>query len=172
MYWFVADEHFFHKNIIKYSKRPFKNLDEMHEKMISNHNSVVNKKDIVVHGGDFSFGNKEETWKIINQLNGTHFFIQGDHDYWMGMKPQYDFLWKKAIETIPIMVSHYMMKSWWRSHYNSWNLHGHHHGSMKNLTEGKQYDIGVDNNNYYPVSFVQLKEIMKEKPDNFNLVKK
>ena len=34
------------------------------------------------------------------------------------------------------------------------------------------YNIGVDNNNFYPVSFDELVEIMKNQPDNFNLIKK
>ncbi len=37
--------------------------------------------------------------------------------------------------------------------------------------EGKQYDVGVDCNNFYPVSFVQIVEIMKTKEDNFNFIK-
>jgi hypothetical protein len=37
---------------------------------------------------------------------------------------------------------------------------------------GKQWDVGVDNNDFYPVSLPQLKEIMKTREDNFNLVKK
>jgi calcineurin-like phosphoesterase family protein len=62
------------------------------------------------------------------------------------------------------------MRVWPRSHYNSWQLYGHSHGRLEPV--GKQWDVGVDNNNFYPVSFDQLVEIMKNRPDNFNLVKK
>jgi calcineurin-like phosphoesterase family protein len=58
------------------------------------------------------------------------------------------------------------MAAWPRSHYNSWQLFGHSHG--KRWTQGKQHDVGVDNNNYYPVSFDRIVEIMKERPDNPN----
>ena len=44
--------------------------------------------------------------------------------------------------------------------------------SWKIRTSWKTRDVGVDNNNFYPVSFDQLVEIMKNRPDNFNLVKK
>ena len=56
MYWFMSDEHFYHFNVIKYSNRPFKDLNHMHESLISNHNLVVGKNDQVIHAGDFSFG--------------------------------------------------------------------------------------------------------------------
>jgi calcineurin-like phosphoesterase family protein len=62
------------------------------------------------------------------------------------------------------------MRTWARSHYNSWQLYGHSHGKLEPI--GKQWDIGVDNNNYYPVSFDQITEIMKTRPDNPNLIKR
>jgi calcineurin-like phosphoesterase family protein len=73
------------------------------------------------------------------------------------------------IEKQLIIVDHYAMRRWSRSHYNSWQLFGHSHGKLE--PSGKQWDIGVDNNNFYPVSFNQLKKIMKERPDNENLVR-
>jgi calcineurin-like phosphoesterase family protein len=40
------------------------------------------------------------------------------------------------------------MRVWPRSHHNSWQLYGHSHGKL--LPIGKQWDIGVDNNDFYP----------------------
>ena len=62
------------------------------------------------------------------------------------------------------------MKTWAKSHYNSWQLFGHSHGELKGV--GKQMDIGVDTHNFYPYSFNEIKRIMSKKEDNFNLVKK
>ena len=76
---------------------------------------------------------------------------------------------KKLGKGHPLTVCHYCMLTWQASHYNSWQLFGHSHGRLqKDL--GKQYDIGVDNNNFYPISYDQVKEIMKNRPDNFNCV--
>lgn len=62
------------------------------------------------------------------------------------------------------------MKVWVRSHYNSFQLYGHSHGNLP--TEGKQYDVGVDNNNFFPVSLDKIIEIMRKKPCNFNLIRR
>jgi calcineurin-like phosphoesterase family protein len=67
-----------------------------------------------------------------------------------------------------IVLCHYAMRVWPRSHYNSIQLHGHSHGRL--LPIGKQWDVGVDNNNYHPVPFDQIIEIMSVREDNFNLV--
>jgi calcineurin-like phosphoesterase family protein len=39
--FFSSDYHFYHKNVIKYCNRPFNNVEEMNEKIISNHNKLV-----------------------------------------------------------------------------------------------------------------------------------
>lgn len=61
------------------------------------------------------------------------------------------------------------MIRWPRGHYGSWQLFGHVHGGHVPIV-GKQYDIGVDNNDYYPVSFKNIKEIMDSLPQNKGLV--
>jgi len=60
------------------------------------------------------------------------------------------------------------MRVWNRSHFNSWQLYAHSHGGLRPI--GKQYDIGVDGDNYYPVSFDKLRTIMDKKQNNFNYI--
>ena len=79
-------------------------------------------------------------------------------------------IWEDKIEGQYIVICHYAMKTWAKSHYNSWQLFGHSHGELKGV--GKQMDIGVDTHNFYPYSFNEIKRIMSKKEDNFNLVKK
>lgn len=63
-------------------------------------------------------------------------------------------------------ISHYPHMFWQRGAYH---LHGHTHGGP--LTNGSEvvpyhsmrYDIGVDNNNFTPVSFEELKQIFLNK---------
>ncbi|MCP3686207.1 MAG: phosphoesterase [bacterium] len=167
MYFFTSDEHYGHKNIIKYCNRPYEKVEEMDQDIIDKHNAVVGEKDTVVHAGDFTLANKEYAGKCIEQLNGSHVFLQGSHDSWLGKKHPLQ-IWEKKIEGQKVVVCHYAMRTWPTSHYNTWQLYGHSHGML--LPVGKQWDIGVDNNKFYPVSFEQLKQIMKQRPDNVNLV--
>jgi calcineurin-like phosphoesterase family protein len=165
-YWFTADEHYGHTKVISFNDRPFDSIEDMDEALIANHNGVVSKYDITIHAGDFCWLNKKEDVykKYINRLKGNHFMLVGSHDHWLPKSARY--IWRKRIEGNLIIVCHYAMRTWECSHYNSWQLHGHSHGRLESI--GKQYDIGVDNNNYYPVSFDEICGIMADKPDNFN----
>lgn len=164
MYFFTADEHYGHKKIIQYCNRPFNSIEEMDQEIIKRHNSVVGRSDVVIHAGDFCWANKKtKAMEYIEKLNGNHVFLKGSHDHWISDSTKY--VWRKTIEGQFVMVCHYCMRTWERSHYNSWMLFGHSHGRLEPI--GKQHDIGVDNNDFYPISFKELKEIMDKKPDNF-----
>lgn len=166
MYYFTADEHFNHTNIIKYCNRPFSSVEEMNNEIIRRFNSVVGVNDITIHAGDFCWGNKGVAINFTKQLAGNHIFLKGCHDHWLPDSVKY--IWRKKIDGQFVVVCHYAMRTWWTSHYNSWQLYGHSHGRLDPV--GKQWDIGVDNNSFYPVSWDQIKMIMKDRPDNFNYV--
>jgi calcineurin-like phosphoesterase family protein len=165
MYFFTGDEHYWHKNIITYCNRPFSSVEEMNERMIYNSNSAVKEGDIVIHAGDFALCSEEEAGKIIKRLNGRHVFLNGDHDRWMGKKRSWDIRYYK-MENESIIVCHYCMRTWFKSHYNSWHLYAHSHGTLPSI--GKSHDIGVDNNSFLPLSFPKIVELMKSKPNNPN----
>lgn len=181
-FFFTADEHYHHwtdsdRNIIKYCDRPFGSIEEMHQTLILNHNDVVSNKDITIHVGDFSFGSKAKAMEIVRQLNGSHVFVRGSHDKWLGKLPKSEgalhyagYLWERLIDGNYIVACHYAMRTWPGSHYNSWQVYGHSHGRLEPI--GRQWDVGVDNNNFYPLSYEQLAEIMHKRPDNFNYVGK
>ncbi len=78
--WWTSDQHFGHKNIIKYCERPFATVEEMDFTMITNWNAVVGLDDTVMCVGDFSFRDRNATQKIIESLNGTKVLILGNHD--------------------------------------------------------------------------------------------
>jgi len=177
MYWFTADEHYRHRNLIekKYTDRPFQSIEENDAMLIANHNSVVGENDITIHAGDFTLWKKVAGIykEYINKLNGKHIFLMGSHDYWLKGKNN-DQIWEKNIfvngKKYYFVVCHYNMRTWAKSHYNSFQLYGHSHGRLE--PTGKQHDIGVDNNDYYPVSATQIIDIMKTRDDNFNLIRK
>jgi calcineurin-like phosphoesterase family protein len=105
MIYFTSDQHYSHKNVIKYCKRPFTRhavpidpntpppfsekeklaaleLDvlEMNEELVKRHNETVSPSDTVYHLGDFSLS-KYAVRKYLPRLKGTHYLIQGNHDY-------------------------------------------------------------------------------------------
>ena len=157
--WFTADEHYGHTNIIRFCNRPFTDVKEMNEVLIRNHNEVVQDKDLVYHIGDFALLTYRDAIEIRAQLRGRHVFIRGSHDRWSNDVLPY--LWEGKIEDQYIVLCHYAMRVWPRSHYGSWQLYGHSHGKLN--PANRQYDVGVDNNNFYPVSFSQIKAIMETK---------
>ena len=156
MYFFVADEHYFHqskknshKGVIHYCERPVKNLDEMHDLLITNHNEIVTPNDTTVHLGDFSFGTKEQTGDVIKKLNGNHIFIRGCHDRWLKKSSPSRYI--RKINNIIFHGEHYPLRSWFASYHGfSINVHGHCHGRMEPLP--RQWDVGVDNNRFFPSS--------------------
>jgi calcineurin-like phosphoesterase family protein len=80
-YWFTADLHLGHTNIIDFCDRPFKNTTYMNEALIRNWNARVKTGDIVFHLGDFGHGtSRTDITKFIQRLNGNKIFIQGNHD--------------------------------------------------------------------------------------------
>ena len=141
--------------------------EEMDEAIIERHNSVIKKDDEVIHLGDFTLEKRSIANAYLEKLNGNHVFIAGSHDRWLPKTAPY--LWQETIRGQSIIACHYAMRVWPKSHHNSWQVYGHSHGLLD--SQGKQWDVGVDNNDFYPVSFEELVEIMKKQPDNFNLVR-
>lgn len=171
MYFFTSDEHYGHNKPFIYESRGFNNIKDHDEALIEFHNSVIGNNDIVIHAGDFSLipSYNIVREKYVDRLNGKHIFLKGSHDRWL-KNSGFHQIWEKSIEKQFVVVCHYSMRTWHRSHYNSWQLFGHSHGKLDPV--GKQHDIGVDNNNLYPVSWDEIKAIISIRPDNFNLVKK
>lgn len=75
----ISDHHFFHNNIIKYTRNQFHSIEEMHAYIINKHNEVISKDDVVLFLGDFSF-KSSEIKEILEQLNGHKYLVLGNHD--------------------------------------------------------------------------------------------
>jgi len=169
MLYFTADEHYGHDNIRKYSNRPFASVGEMDEELIRRHNEVVTDNDVTIHVGDFTLIHDASTVhkNYVVRLRGKHVFLRGSHDRWLQKNALS--IWEDRIEGQVVVACHYALRVWPRSHYGSWDLYGHSHGRLPPI--GKQHDVGVDNNDYRPVSFEKLKEIMATREDNPNLIR-
>ena len=152
----VADLHFGHKNMIKFSKKSrgwFNDVNHMNETIISNWNNVVGKNDLVYLLGDISHTIKgKETRKLLEQLNGRIILIKGNHDKQKDINKYKDLLeeidnYKEIIyryenKDYHIILSHYPYGSWNRSLHGSIMCHGHSHGRY--IAKGKIFDVGLD----------------------------
>lgn len=67
-----------------------------------------------------------------------------------------------------ITLCHYAMRVWNKSHFNAWQLYGHSHGTLPSA--GKQHDVGIDANEFFPVSMENIECMMSDKPDNFDYI--
>ena len=171
-FWFTADWHAGHTNIIKYCNRPFKEAGEMDETLLRNYNEVVSEGDIVFFLGDLTF--KIDIAKsLLERMKGDIVYVFGNHDTKIltvleGRCESVHRLLDIEVEDQPITLCHYAMRVWNKSHFDSWQLFGHSHGRLK--PAGKQWDVGVDNNNFKPISFEEIKTLMDKQPHNSDYI--
>lgn len=152
--WFASDLHLGHANIIKYSKRPFKSVDEHDRILIENWNTYVSPRDTVYYLGDFAYKNKEAAIKYRERLAGQIFFIEGNHDS-VAEQMKNQFGWYKEVYTlktetprlgkVEVFMSHYAHRVWNKSHHGRWHLYGHSHASLPDDPNSLSFDVGVDN---------------------------
>lgn len=173
--WFTSDTHYGHRNIIKYCNRPFANVDEMNEAMISNWNSVVGVNDHVYHIGDVTFEkDKAKGAAMLSRLRGKKFIVWGNHDRGMqDVITDAGFTDCGSMHTVHIelegakyqraVLCHYAMRVWDRSHFGDWNLYGHSHGTLLDDPHSLGCDVGVDAWNFTPVNMDQLQAHMDKK---------
>ena len=65
-----------------------------------------------------------------------------------------------ANEFQDIILCHYTMMTWNKSHRGAWQLFGHVHGMLDNSPNlsPNQFDVGVDSHDFYPISYQEVKE--------------
>jgi calcineurin-like phosphoesterase family protein len=182
--FFTSDEHYGHFNILKFTSRPFISLQDMKEKLINNHNSIVGKNDEVFHLGDMFWKScsLRECLDIRYALNGKHYFVYGNHDERIASNKvlQDSFVWCKDAYNLQVQglgniyLHHYACRVWPGSHRNSFHLYGHSHGNLPEATpQGTadesplSFDCGVDAQNYFPISLEYVQKKMEVKIANW-----
>ena len=177
-FYFISDTHFNHKNIMRFCDRPYTSLEDMEKQMIERWNSVVKKDELVFILGDIIFGGSEIYERILPQLNGRKWLILGNHDYInikQGFKKYFEKILNKAfitIDGVPIILNHEPLLCFAGQDKNKrWQLFGHVHTTkylkkscdfsrLELLCTPTMYDVGADFNNYKPIGFKELKQII------------
>lgn len=178
--WLSADHHFGHRNIIKYCNRPFSDVREMDEELISVWNTQVAPEDDVYYLGDFTLGDKNLASYYFSRLNGNIAIL--------GNRWHHDKRWLEGIgipspnvfnsrtsnlvmvdlpimvidsnalnedgDEVPAVLCHFPFEVWDRKHYGSYHFHGHSHGNLPPMHN--RLDVGIDNvckllNQYRPL---------------------
>ena len=122
-------------------------------------------------------GNWKYAASLINRLRaGRIYFVLGNHDKALRQLAKTDFnsYVNKPIEFLPdlseiniggqqIVLCHYAMRTWRKSHYGRYHLYGHSHGSLKDDIHSLSFDVGVDCHDYKPINMDRVIEIMSKK---------
>lgn len=181
--FFTSDEHHGHNNILTgwagqkgaVAPRPFSSLEDMTEGLIDRHNSVVKPGDLVYHLGDMFWRTFSplSVLDVMRRLNGQHYYILGNHEdvFSTVCDLRHAFIWVREREKIHpaggpkagIVLDHYAGRVWKDSHKGAWQLYGHSHGNLPELDSLLAFDVGVDVNNYTPVSLEQVRVRMENK---------
>ena len=169
MIYFTSDLHFWHRNIIEYCKRPFASVEEMNEGLIDRWNNRVRSTDTIYVLGDVSFGDADQTDQVLLRLNGFKHLIIGNHDRHGRHSRKTPYPWENHFLTIAdykrvkveghkFVLCHFPFASWERGYVN---LHGHTHGMHPSYY--RQHDVGVDSNNYEPITWQEAVDRAMEK---------
>ena len=174
--WYTSDLHFGHHNIIRYSGRPFVDVEEMNESLIARWNAVVGDGDEVWVLGDVALGGWRETLPAtVPRLAGRKILVPGNHDRcWAGSKhgSQHrraflDAGFDEIVDSPPsrriarrsVLLCHFPYRDADKTDLRyaehrprdrgDWLVHGHVHEKWRQ--HGRQINIGVDAWNYTPV---------------------
>lgn len=178
--WFTSDTHFNHKNIIRYCGRPFEDVQSMNDSIVERWNSCVKPTDKVYHMGDLGlFRQEEDVNAMLDNLNGTVWMVKGNHD---GKKVKHalGYRLQKARgywidHTLAVMVHKPCNYPAIAQNYdwdNTILLYGHVHDRGPDclhwvrFPDGKEilaYHVGVDTNNFFPVSKDAIEQMVRRK---------
>lgn len=177
--WITSDTHYGHHNIVRgitnwkdeegnirsNTVRDFNTLDHMNDTIVNNINNVVGEDDILIHGGDWSFGGFDKVREFRNRIfcKNIH-IIPGNHDHWIqrnrdGIQELFtsvrDYM-SLQLNNDTIEILHYPMASWNGLNRGHIHLHGHCH--LKNDVKifGRRMDIGMDGHlNFRPYDIIR-----------------
>lgn len=166
--WFTADTHLGHGNFIRHCARPWQTVADMDAELIARWNAVVGRDDEVWHLGDFSYRSAKAPADYLRHLNGRKHLVWGNHDGeetrtasgWVSSQPYAEI----SVGGQRIVLLHYAMRVWDRSHRGALHFFGHSHGALPG--DQQSCDVGVDcpEWDYRPVSLAEIQRHLQTLP--------
>jgi calcineurin-like phosphoesterase family protein len=168
--FFTSDLHYHHKNVIRFCNRPYSSVEEMNKALIDNHNKVVGHDDTTYFLGDLFFCQMGEAISIMSRLNGKKRLILGNHDKVIRnnklLQNQFEIiyqdLYQETIDGIHVVMCHYPLLSWNKASHGAFMLYGHAHNNIPFDPLYRRLDIGVDAQNYAPISWEEIKRKLEK----------
>lgn len=78
--FFTSDWHVGHENVLMLDARPFRDLEHMHEVLVSNYNATVPPDGVCYFLGDVGLCSEAILTSVLSRLNGTKVLVLGNHD--------------------------------------------------------------------------------------------
>ena len=174
MVYLTSDLHLGHERILLHCKRPFADIEEMDEAIITNWNKRVRRCDTVYILGDVVWDKKKVT-AYMERLAGKKILITGNHDAPWARKEAFRPLFEEVVPYLethlngfPVTLCHYPMLEWKGSredppHRIGFHVHGHIHNRVAEeyiplYRQFNALNAGMDINGFRPVTFQELLE--------------
>jgi calcineurin-like phosphoesterase family protein len=156
-------------------------VDMMNDYIVKSVNSMVGPDDTLYFLGDWCFGPKQGYYRVAKELRDqlkcrNIFIIWGNHDSFQIrdlFNGCYDIL-NVNVNNQRIVLCHYAMAVFDKSHRGAWQLYGHSHSNAEKwldtvMPNRRSIDVGIDNaakmlGDYRPFSFEELQNIIGIKP--------
>lgn len=156
----------------------------MNDSIIDGVNKTVGINDTLYFLGDWCFGSHVvDYYRAARECRDRirckkiH-MIWGNHDEGISnlFESCHD-LFNLNVNGTPIILCHYAMAAWHKSHRGSWQLYGHSHSAMEPwmdsiMPKRRSMDVGIDNaakllGEYRPFSFDEIKNIFAKRSGCF-----
>jgi len=156
--YIISDLHLGHANSIPRYKRPFllSNPGEMDRVLVRNWNWTIKESDTVIFLGDMSYMGPKPTESYIEQLSGSIFYLEGNHD------PYYPYMSHCLLmryRGVPYLFIHDPKEL--TKPFDGWVIHGHVHN--KDLTQypffnpfTRMVNVSAELIGYRPISLEEI----------------
>lgn len=155
--WVWSDVHFGHKNIIKYSDRPFPDVETMDERLIENFNKYVHPNDVSIWVGDVGFYRPDLTKQLVRRCNGHKILVVGNHDMVKKRFPDIGFhesylLYHMPLPEVDLVFTHYPMTNLPKPIVN---IHGHLHINSERIDSDQHINVCCEFYDYRPLNLFE-----------------
>lgn len=162
----ISDTHFGHKGVTEFLNqygnklRPWDNIEEMDEALVSNWNKVVGIKDKVYHMGDVVINRKH--FPTLARLNGEKVLVKGNHDIFRLNEYTPYFKDIRAYHVLDkIICSHIPIHAESKGRFRG-NVHGHLHSNNVMLDTHRKdpwyFNVSVEQINYTPIPLETIRK--------------